>query len=176
MVIGFACRRPKGDSHFAFASLPLKLFLHMHQQHYDVNLATSASKRRANQKSLVGVCVCVRVCVYVVLWQCGTPPPSTTGTRCCGDFGQCLVLLIGFWRPPPPSTKIRRCGDFGSCLILVVGFLTSSSASKRRANQKSLVGVCVCVRVCVCMWYCGNVVHHLHQQPKPGAVGILDNV
>ena len=113
MAIGFACRRRKGDSHFAFASLRLKLFLHMHQEHYDVNLATSASKRRANQKSLVGVCVCVCVCVCVVLRHCGTPPPSTTRTRCCGDYGQCLVLLIGFWRPPPPSTKIRRCGDFG---------------------------------------------------------------
>ena len=65
MVIGFACQRPKGDSHFAFASLLLQLFLHIHQRHfatitsfhmylcYDVKLAISASKRRANQKSLV---------------------------------------------------------------------------------------------------------------------------
>ena len=86
MVIGFTCQRPNGDSHFAFASLRLQLFLHIHQRHfaaitsfhiprnmhlcYDVKLATSASKRRANQKSLVGgyICVCVCVCLCISLW------------------------------------------------------------------------------------------------------------
>ena len=62
---------------------------------------------------------------WVCVWGGGGGSTKTTKTRCCGDLGQCPVLLIGFWRPPPPSTKIWRCGDFGSCLVLVVGFLCS---------------------------------------------------